>query len=183
MYGESDIVVHGLNSLGARMNFFARAAKKSRKRFAGGVLQPTHYIEVTYKMRPSADADPMHSLLEANIVHDFAKLRLNYDRLNLALYFLGVVHKLGQQGVVDSPDLFNLLGNALRAAETSPKLDHLKLHFELKILSSQGVLPSDVDFTTWITTSLAEHAQIEIPESLHRQLLLQTHGHLLQYLG
>ena len=80
-HGEADLVVHGLNPLGARMNFFARGAMKSRKRFAGGVLEPTHYIEVTYKQGASSDSDPLHSLLEANLVRTFEGLRSNYSRL------------------------------------------------------------------------------------------------------
>ena len=101
------------------MNFFAKGALKSRKRFAGGVLEPTHYIEATYMARSSRDADPLHTLLEATLLRAFPNLRTDYDRLEAALHMLALVHKLGQQGVVDSPDLFNLLGNALQAAEVS----------------------------------------------------------------
>src|SRR6185312_11274369 len=105
------------------------------------VLEPTHYVEATYKPRPeNGDQDPLHLLLEARLVREFPKLRTDYMRLEAALYMLQVVHKLGQQGVVDSPDLFNLLGNALQAAETSQHLENLKLQFELKLLAAQGVL-------------------------------------------
>src|SRR3954464_7988161 len=98
-HGESDLVVHGLNPLGARMNFFARGAMKSRKRFAGGILEPTHYLEVGYKPGTSHDGgDPLHSLLDANLIREFPKLRNNYERLEGALYLLRLVHKLGQQG-------------------------------------------------------------------------------------
>ncbi len=36
-HGESDLIVHALNSLGASMSFIAKGGLKSRKRFAGGV--------------------------------------------------------------------------------------------------------------------------------------------------
>jgi DNA repair protein RecO (recombination protein O) len=182
-HGESDIVVHGLNPLGARMNFFARGAHKSRKRFAGGVLEATHYIEVTYKVRSGADSDPLHTLLEATLIREFPKLRTDYDRLEAALYLLRLVAKLGQQGTVDSPDLFNLLGNALQAAEESKNLDNLKLQFELKMLNAQGILPGDDAFTPWLKASLAQHDQLKAEGPQRHWLVTQAHSHLEQYLG
>jgi len=182
-HGESDIIVHALNPHGARMNFFARGAHKSRKRFAGGLLEATHYLEVTFKPGPSLDSDPLHTLMEAQMIREFPKLRTEYERLDAALYLLKVVHKLSQQGVVDSPELFNLLGNALQAAETSRHLEKLKVHFELKLLAAQGVLPGEESFTPWLKTSLAQHEKIGCEGEQWRWLQQQTHDHLRHYLG
>lgn len=180
-HGESDLIVHGLNPLGARINFFARGGMKSRKRFAGGVLEATHYIEVTYKVNLANQDDPLHTLLEASLIREFPKLRTDYARLESALFFLQVVLKLGQQGVVDSPDLFNLLGNALAAAETSSNLTRLRLHFELKLLAAQGVLPPEDDFTPYLKAGLAQHeAVLSSDEQWVQQ---QIHDHLNHYLG
>ncbi len=183
-HGESDIIVHGLNPLGARMNFFARGGYKSKKRFAGGILEPTHYIEVSYK--PGAtqhDSDPLHTLLEASMIREFPKLRTDYARLEAALYLVKVVHKLGQQGTVDSPELFNLLGNALAAAETSGDLERLKTHFELKLLAGQGVLPGEEQFGPWLKAPLAAHEKLDLKGESWRWLQQQTHDHLRHYLG
>lgn len=182
-HGESDLIVHGLNPLGARMGFFARGALKSRKRFAGGILEPTHYIEVTYKVSASTDADPLHSLLEAQLVREFLGLRRDYNRLEMGLYFLRLVHKLGQQGVVDSSELFNLLGNALGAAESSADLEKLKVHFELKLLAGQGVLPPETEFQPWLRLPLAQHADIPSQGQERRKVEIHIHDHLRQYLG
>jgi DNA repair protein RecO (recombination protein O) len=182
-HGESDIIVHGLNSLGARMGFFARGGLKSRKRFAGGILEPTHYIEVTYKVSPSSDSDPLHTLLEAQLIREFAGLRTEYSRLECALHMLKLVHKLGQAGVIDSPELFNLLGNALQAAETSRDLDLLRLHFELKMLATQGVLPHEDGFVTWLNTGLAKHEQIRAQHEERLLVHAKVHEHLRHYLG
>lgn len=182
-HGESDIIVHALNPRGARMNFFARGALKSRKRFAGGLLEPTHYLEVTYKQSASQDGDPLHTLNEAQMIREFAKLRTDYPRLEAALYLLRVVHKLSQQGVVDSPELFNLLGNALAAAESSQNLEKLKVHFELKLLAAQGVLPGERSFEPWLQTHLAQHEKIGCEGEEWRWLQQQTHDHLHHYLG
>lgn len=182
-HSESDLIVHALNSSGARMNFFARGALKSRKRFAGGILEPTHYLEVSYKEGSSNDGDPLHSLLEAQLIREFVKLRTDYQRLETALYFLKVVHKLSQPGMVDAQDLFNLLGNALAAAEVSNDLAKLKLHFELKLLLTQGSLPSSDDLHPWLNTILGQHEMINIADSERRFLESRVHSHLQQYLG
>jgi DNA repair protein RecO (recombination protein O) len=182
-YGESDLVVHGLNMRGARMSFLAKGGLKSRKRFAGGVLEPTHYIEVTFKERFSNESDPLHTLLEAQLLREFAKLRTDYSRLELSLRMLQLVNKLGQAGVVDSPDLFNLLGNALQAAETSENLEQLKLQFELKLLASQGVLPHEPEFTPWLEVNLGKHEEIQCEPQIRNWISGQVHAHLDHYLG
>ncbi len=182
-HGESDLILHGLNPLGARMNFFARGGLKSKKRFAGGVLEPTHYIEVTYKVGAMNDGDPLHTLMEATVIREFIGLRKDYARIEAALHMLKVVSKLCQQGVVDSPELFNLLGNALGAAETSQNLEKLKVHFELKLLAAQGVLPGEESFGQWLGTSLAQHEKIRVEGDDWRWLQQQTHDHLRHYLG
>lgn len=182
-HGESDLIVHALNSLGARMNFIAKGGLRSRKRFAGGVLEPTHYIEVTYKLGRSEDADPLHTLLEAQIVREFPLLRTEYTRLETALYMLKLVHKLSQQGVIDSPETFNLLGNGLATAETSQDLEKLKVHFEVKLLAAQGVLPHEPAFEPWIHTSLAKHESLSSDLENRRWVSIQIHDHLRHYLG
>lgn len=182
-HGESDIIVHGINPIGARMNFFARGAHKSRKRFAGGILEATHYIEVTYKPGALSDEDPLHSLLEASMIRDFPKLRTDYPRLEAALYLVKVVSKMSKPGTVDSPELFNLLGNALAAAETSADLNKLKFHFELKLLAAQGVLPGEEQFMPWLKTSLAQHEKLQAEGEAWRWLQQQAHDHLRHYLG
>ncbi len=182
-FGESDLVVHGLTAYGARIGFLAKGAMRSRKRFAGGVLEPTHYIEVAYKERFSSDSDPLHLLLEAQLIREFPGLRTDYDRLALALHMVQLVYRLGQQGVVDSQDLFNLLGNALQATETSPRLDSLRLQFDLKVLATQGVLPVEPAFVPWLQAGLAEHATIPCEVNARHWILSQIHSHLEHYLG
>ncbi len=182
-YAESDLIVHGLNPLGARMGFLARGGAKSRKRFAGGLLEPGHYLEVAYKAGSGSDGDPLHTLQEASLVREFPKLRSDYTRLATALNWLKLVHKMSQQGVVDSPDLFNLIGNALAAAETTPDIDKLKTHFELKLLATQGVLPPEPHYQNWLGASLAQHEQIPSRGEDRRRIAEQVHDHLLHYLG
>ncbi len=141
-YGESDLIVHALSKKGARQNFLARGALKSKKRFGGGVLEPSHYVELTYK--PSLREDALHQLLEAKIINDFSGIRKSYEHLEVAFQLLEAVAKVSQEGDQRSEDLFNLLGNSLTALPDVTDLAGFKVHFGLKFLMQQGVLdPSD----------------------------------------
>ena len=182
-YAEADLIVHGLNAAGARVNFLARGARKSKRRFPGGLLEPTHYVEVVYRPSPRADADPLHTLNEAHLIREFPGLRTDYARIEAALHLLKLVHRLGQQGTVDSPELFNLLGNALGAAETSVDLDKLRLHFQLKLLAGQGVLPHEDLFLPFLNTSLADHARVPCEGPTRALVTTLVHDHWRQYLG
>ena len=136
-FSESDLIVRGLSQKGNQLSLIARGALKSRKRFAGGLLEPSSFIEIEY--RPSKRS--LHRLQQAWFLKDFRDLRKDYDRLELALYFLQVAGEISQEGTWDSEELFHLLGNALKEAERSPCLGTLKLFFQIKILFLQGVLP------------------------------------------
>jgi DNA repair protein RecO (recombination protein O) len=175
-YGEADLVVHGLNSRGAKFSLFAKSALKSKKRFAGGVLEPTHYIQVVFKQAQLA------VIQEATLLEAFQGLRSNYDRLQLALYFLQVVGRLGQEGS-DDPELFHLLGNALRASEKSDSLDLLRLHFDLKILAHQGMLPKQAMSGEVFQRGIQEHASLNLSSAQIKDLQTQSRALLQDYIS
>lgn len=163
-YGEADLIVSILTSEGARLQLFARSALKSKKRFGGGVLEPTHYIQVTYEDRRSrvGGESDLHSLREASILEAFEGLRVDYARLELALSLIHSVHAIVRQGDAGSPELFNLLGNALRVAQTSDELTRLRVHFDIRLLASQGVLEIEGEAAKLAALSIGSHAVEEI---------------------
>ena len=156
-YSESDLIVHGINAQGIKKQFIAKGALKSKKRFSGGVLEPTSFIEIQYKISRS-----LHRLQEAWFLNDFKKLRKDYDRLETALYFVKVISEISQEGGTDSKELFHLLGNALSLAEISSSLELLKLFFQVKLLFVQGVLPPSSLFSKILNCSLKDHLNFEI---------------------
>lgn len=163
--GESDLIVHTLNSQGGRMNFLARSALKSRKRFGGGILEPTHYILAHYKPGTSRDDEaPLHHLNDAELIKGFNGLREKYERLEVALHMVQIVAKVAQPGVEDAADLFDLLGNGLFAAESSHRPELLKLQFDTKLLYVQGVLPPSPLLNPFMRRPLKEHALVNLSE-------------------
>ena len=165
-FSESDLIVRGLNTKGCQMSFIAKGALKSKKRFGGGVLDPSAYIELEY--RPSKKS--LHVLQKAWFLEDFSKLRTDYDRLNLALYFIKVMGEISQEGTEDSEELFHLLGNALKEAENSLVLDSLKIFFQMKVLFLQGVLPAEFSHSEILKSALKSHKQFQM-EAEKKQIL------------
>lgn len=138
-YGESDLILQSLTPNGSKISFIARGALKSRKRFGGGVLEPTHYLQVVIRTQ----APKLAVVEEAQVLEDFAQLRSDYDRLTLALEILEMISRVAQEGDQHGENLFNLLGNALRTLEKAHNLQLFKIAFMLKLLHQQGVLMTE----------------------------------------
>ena len=177
-FSESDLIVRALNSKGFQMSFIAKSALKSKKRFSGGVLDPASYIELEY--RPSKSS--LHKLQQAWFLKDFPALRTDYNRLNLALYFLNVIAQLSLEGGEESKEMFHLLGNALTEAQESLQLDSLKLFFQIKILFLQGVLPKEFALPAVLKTPLNQHRAFKMKEEEKQILLHRLNQNLNFYL-
>ncbi len=184
-YGESDLILNCMTSQGAKLNLFARSALRSKKRFGGGVLEPTHFIHVLYQDKSgSMSADqPLHTLKEASLIQGFPGLRSDYARIELALYVVQLVSVVVKAGEVDSGDLFNLLGNTLKAAETSRDLPLLRLHFEAKLLAQQGVLALESGEESLSRLSIAEHEGLDLAPEVLRALRVRLSQSLREYVG
>lgn len=138
-YAEADLIIHAIEPSGARLHCLARGALKSRKRFGGGLLEPTHYLEGQLKL--STKVEGLHTLQDARMLEDFEGLRTDYDRLNLALRFLDTIDKSNPGDIF--PEIFNLLGNALKSLANGGTLDRTEMQFGLKFLKLHGVLEMD----------------------------------------
>lgn len=132
-------MVHGLNQQGALVSFFARSALKSKKRFGGGVLEPSHYVEALIRQTGSSDKK-MANIEEASLLDGFEGIRSSYDKLDAAMFILNVVRRTSQEGEVHGSDLFDLTGNALKVLESESDLIKFRIHFIIRYLKMQGVL-------------------------------------------
>jgi len=162
-YSEADLILHAISPVGEKLSFLARGALKSKKRFSGGILEPSHFVQFTY--RPGLSEGKLNTVSEAVLLNDFKKIRQDYDHLEFALHVLECVAKVSQEGDKNSEALFNLLGNTLRAVETSSHLAILKMHFYLKFLHQQGILTVENWMVPFLKTPLAESESLgENPE-------------------
>jgi DNA repair protein RecO (recombination protein O) len=163
-YGEADLILKVLTANGEVYSAIAKSALKSKKRFGGGILEPTHYLNVTL-LRRDADKtgdERMAVLNEAQLVDDFPGLKKSYDRLELAFHFVKAVAMVAREGDAHR-EVFNLLGHALKATELAQNLSLLKIRFNLKLLHAHGVLPPDERFAPFLRTSIRSELDGEDP--------------------
>ncbi len=171
-YGEADLIIQALAENGARTSFIARSALKSKKRFGGGVLEPLHFVNFSYKEK--SDSTQMKTLTEATLIEDFKDIRADYDKLEVAFFVLNCVNRVSLEGDQNSEFLFNLTGHTLRAITHSKNLSVLKLHFCLKFLYQQGVISIDQWMHPFLKINLNESEafakDIEIQNTTHQYL-------------
>ncbi len=179
-YLENHLIVTGVNPEGGRFSALAPAALKSKKRFGGGILEPTHLIEIEYD-EPRAEGR-LAVVKEARLLDDFKKLREHYDRLSLGLYILQVIEASVQEEPLDSHSLFSLLGHSLKSLETAQDLVSYRRHFEIKFLYTQGLLELTDEVTPALKKRFSEY--ISFQESCFNPILWERIDHTLQeYLG
>ena len=178
-FSESDLIVRALSRSGSQMSFIAKGALKSKKRFPGPVLEPSAFIEAEY--RPSKKS--LHNLNQAWLLNSFPGLRADYDRLKTALYFLRVMAEMSQEGHQSGAEqMFHLLGNALEEAQTSPRLDMLKLFFQIRALYLQGVLPAKLSSQGILGSRLKSHSGFHLKSGEMQALSEEADLALSRYL-
>lgn len=162
-YGEADLILHALSSEGEKMSFLARVALKSKKRFAGGVLEPLHQVKLTYTQSQKSD---LHTIKEAQLLQPFESLRTDYDKLTFALLALDCVAKVSLEGDSGSSSMYNLLGHMLRQLESIESLALIKTQFYLKFLLQQGVLEIEDWMKPFLRLHLSEVEQLQDYQSI-----------------
>ncbi|MGZ5278909.1 MAG: DNA repair protein RecO [Pseudobdellovibrionaceae bacterium] len=181
-YGEADLILQTLTSGGEKLSLLARGAVKSKKRFAGGILEPTHFVEVRFKK--ALHQDRLSTLEEASLINGFENLRKDYDKMEVAFFVLETLSKASQEGDSISEGLFNLGGHSLKALEKVQSLKNFRLHFCLKMLYQQGVLEPESWMTPFLGTSMSEHEKIEDHEDPQTDLHLRwAENKLREYLS
>lgn len=168
-YSEADLILHAISPVGEKLSFLARGALKSKKRFGGGILEPSHFVQFTYK---ATGEGKINTLNEATLLNDFKKIRQDYDHLELALHVLECISRVSQEGDKNSEALFNLLGNTLKAIETTQDVILLKMHFYLKFLMQQGVLTPEAWMAPLLRTNIMESNVLIGDKALKKEIIL-----------
>lgn len=184
-YSEADLILTALSSLGEKKSFLARNALKSKKRFGGGVLEPTHYVKLTYLSKE--DRHQLNILEEAQLVNDFSFLRKNYDLLEFALQAVDCIYKVCQEGDQNSATLYNLVGHALKnLCKENINLDLdlpiLKLQFFIKLLTEQGVLDPEPWMSGYLQTKLSDHENLRTKILHDKNFVSQIENKIKHYL-
>lgn len=159
-FNESDLIIDGLSREGERFTFTAKNALKSKKRFAGGVLEPLNFVEFFFTQSKAG----YYYIQEAKLVYGFTGLRDDYRKLEVGFHFLKLISKATQEGLADNRRLFDLLGNALKSLETAEDPYLLKLQFELKYLFYLGFLAPDGETGEFVALPISESEKIQLTD-------------------
>lgn len=155
-WGESDLIIHLLTDRGERKGAIAKGALRSKKRFGGGVLEPFHLIGGQLKSSLSKGQDRLSILCEAELLEDFAAIREQYEKIELAAHFLKVIARVTREGDHPDPRVFELLGHGLTALAERQNLILIQQVFEIKLLWLLGVLPLELQASPLLALSLHE---------------------------
>jgi len=134
--GESNLILHLLTKARGRRTVIARAARKSRKRFAGS-LQPFSYIRTEMSIRRTQS---MGYLDSAESIRSFFEVQESLSKIYLASYYCDLLDVLLVEGE-QYPEAFALMLfflNRLGSVEASVK--H-RLFFEIRLMDLLGYRP------------------------------------------
>jgi DNA repair protein RecO (recombination protein O) len=135
-YGESDRIVTFLTPDHGRLKGFARAARKSRKRF-GAALEPFAEVQLHWVARSSGD---LISLRDAELVKLRSGLRRDLETLTLAGYGCELTEALFDESGI-GVEVFQLLQAFLDHLDSDGFSVEARLLMELRMLSVAGYVP------------------------------------------
>lgn len=135
-YGEADRIVTFLTPDHGRLKGFARAARKSRKRF-GAALEPFAEVQLHWVARSSGD---LVSLRDAELVTLRSGLRRDLETLTLAGYGCELTEVLFDESGI-GVEVFRLLQAFLDHLDRAGYSVEARLLLEIRMLSLAGYVP------------------------------------------
>ncbi|MCJ8276516.1 MAG: DNA repair protein RecO [Bdellovibrionales bacterium] len=169
-FRESDLIIDALSMTGEKQTLAAMNALKSKRRFAGGLLEALYFVELHYTTSKAG-----HSIIsEGRVIHGFPGLRQDYNKLEVAFKLVKTIQKGVQEGLPQK-ELFDLLGNSLKHLETTNSPQLLRLQFELKYLFYLGFHAPNKDTEEFISKNIADHESIKLTNDEFQYLTQLTH--------
>lgn len=134
-FGESDLIAVLLTEDHGKVSGIARGARRSRKRFAGGALEPFHELHLRFARRPQTDLAFLH---ESRVDRSHHMIAQDLDTYAWASY----VSELTEAMVPERdpvPEVFALFRATMRAfASGSEAVEPLAHHFIMRLLDIAG---------------------------------------------
>lgn len=135
-YGEADRIVTFLTPDHGRLKGFAKAARKSRKRF-GAALESCAEVDMHWSARSSGDLVSLH---DAELVNLRPGLRRDLETLTLAAYGCELTESLFDESGV-GVEVFALLQAFLDCLDRDGYSLETRLLMEIRMLSLAGYVP------------------------------------------
>ena len=172
-YSESDLIVTLLTQEDGMVQSFVRGAKKSKKRFGGGVLQPPHLIQIEANLPKRRQSSNLYTLKEAHLLKDFSEIKTSYPSLTLLTSMI----KLLLRSEAIHKEHFNLLGYGL--VELGQIKNHRRFfsHFVTRYLTLEGVLPNEVTLYDLGRTPINSHQALDpvSEDQINKEVAIASH--------
>lgn len=162
LVNEADLIAFGITEEGKGVSLYARAAKKSQKRFGGGVLEPLHAIEVEAKLKTKSQEDSLYFISEAKLIKGFEGVRSNYAKIELGLQMAQTLAKILAKSDLDAV-AYRLFGHTLLQLQALPEnpsaesLLDLELHFLVVLLVNMGWFEPNSESEVFARFKMSEH--------------------------
>lgn len=131
--GEADLIVNLLTKSMGRRTVFARAARKSKKRFVGA-LQPFSHINIIMQQQRNKRIETLSS---ADCIMSYGEVCDDLSKIYLASYYCELLDNLLMEGDV-YPEIFELMNFMMqRLKENKASLKH-RIFFEMRLMNILG---------------------------------------------
>jgi len=136
-YADFDLIVTVISRDYGKCTLIAKSAKKSIKRFSGG-LEPFSQLQLVYRQGRSKD---LFLLEESNIEHAFQAIRASVIKTAYASYWSELVNLWIEPGQPNG-EIFKLLAYALEELDQDAKPESLiNLLFLFRFIGNEGFQP------------------------------------------
>ena len=137
-YGESDVIAVLLTRDIGKLSAIAKGAKRSKRRFAGGVLEIFQHIGVRLARRPHSSLAFLH---EARLIESRHRLAADVTAFAWASYLCELTNAMTHD-YDPCADLFDFLGGCLETMQETADPEGLAHHFVLGLLDRAGWGPN-----------------------------------------
>ena len=131
---ETSLIITWLTEEHGRIKTVAKGARQPKSRFAG-VLDLFFDCEVQFARSRKSD---LHILREVVLREPFSALRLDYERVSLAAYFVELI-ELVTEPDHPAPELHDLMQRALGYLNQNAPSKRALLHFEAELVRLVGI--------------------------------------------
>ena len=133
-FSETTLIVEWLTEDHGKLKTMAKGARRPKSPFAGK-LDLFFEAEIQFVKSRSGD---LHTLKEVVLKETHEGLRLNYQRVQLAAYFVELL-ELTTEADHPTPELFDLMQRALGHLQDKPASKRALLHFESELVRLLGI--------------------------------------------
>ena len=133
-FSETTLIVEWLTKDHGKLKTMAKGARRPKSPFAGKL---DLFFEAEIQFLKSRAGD-LHTLREVVLQETHEGLRLNYQRVQLASYFVELL-EMTTEPEHPAPELFDLMQRALNHLQSNPPSKRILLHFESELVRLLGI--------------------------------------------